>query len=259
MEPSNDPSIHNEPHLRDPEIPKPMNESVDRPLDFDQFVPSFSSESPDDVQHSVWDEPVLVNGLVRKPTEQDLTYSNWLRQRQLNWSQGKAWLATAMIAALSGPWALLLVLFNGLEFNRTNVIMVCFFAPLAQEVCKNAIALWVVERRPYFFTGWFQIFACSMASATIFVAIMKMISGYLFPPENMTWFLVMTSLFLFMHLVSSTLAATGLELIWRRAVFLRQPPRLEFGYRWFMGAFLVNLVYSTMIFLYELFIRLFAA
>ena len=250
MKPSKDPSIQNEPQMH-PQVFR--IDPVDPPVAFEGQPRALNKDSEEDVQHSVWDEPGLSNELSGSPSENDLTYANWLEGREAGWSQGKAWLVTFIVAILSGPLGLLLVAFNGLEFNRTSFISVCLFAPLVQEICKNAIALWVVERRPYFFTGWFQIFFCSLASGTIFVIIINSVWGLFGYQQQPSELVIAWMLFLPMHLATSTLVATGLEKIWRRVIFLRQPPRLEHGFRWFVAAIVLNVVYSTGVFVYELF------
>jgi hypothetical protein len=213
------------------------------------------------VDYSVFDEPGVA-GLVGKTAPDALTYSNWLTANMAQWSQTRAWAATLIISILSGPWAILAVSIN--EFNLGNfqstfyyrafdLLLVCAFVPLAQEIAKIALPLWVVEKRPFYFTGWFQIFFCSLASATVFVTIYNLFGLFFFPPTTVFELVFFWTAFLLMHLVCATLSATGLEKIWHSTMSTRQPPQMDQGYPWFMAAFLVHVAYATGLFLFQQF------
>ena len=219
---------------------------VDRAPGLNVRPPQFSNHSDEDVDHTVWDEPG-VRQLAGKPEPGALTYENWLDQREQEWSQAKAWAATFFLAILSGPFAIIAaILFGGIQSQSVGYFLLeCGFSPLIQEISKIALLLWVIEKRPYFFTGWFQIFLVSMISTTVFASVFNVVSHFAFPPDSTFEFVFDWTAFLGMHLVSGLLSAFGLELVWRRTLVKRVPPKLEFGYRWFISAFLVHVVYAA--------------
>lgn len=255
MKPSKDPSVNHEPHLGKLPPSKPTP-GVEQPEGLNIPAPQFSSTAQDHVDYSVWDEPAL-GDLAGKPKPGDLTYENWLSVRVDSWSQGNAWAATLVIGVLSGLWALGAAMFGGYTLaGEANVgvfgfLVVCGFAPLAQEICKVAIPLWVVEKRPYYFTGWFQIFLCSIMSATIFVAVNNAVSLFFIPPESRFGLMFFWSAYLLMHVICSALAAFGIERIWHSTMSTMRPPKMELGYPWFMSAFLVHAAFATGLFLYR--------
>ena len=169
---------------------------------------------------------------------------------------------TLIVAFLSGPWALLVLCLSCFEFGSGqsagfyrafDFLVVFAFVPLAQEMAKIALPLWVVEKRPFYFTGWFQIFFCSLASATVFVTIYNLLGQFFFPPESQFEMLFFWTVFLLMHLVCATLSATGLERIWHSTISARKQPRMELGYPWLMAAFLVHVIYASGFYLFQLF------
>ena len=156
MTPSKDPSIENEPHFqrRNQPEPKPAKPgpASDAPDGLHVPAPVFSKHSNEHIDYSVWDEPG-VSGMVGKPSPDALTYDNWLRDKQAQWSQGKAWIAAAIVALLSAPWAFLIVGLSGFETGyqgssggavAVGALVACGFIPLIQEIAKIALPLWVV-------------------------------------------------------------------------------------------------------------------
>ncbi len=290
MKPSKKPGIEHEPHVHpqsDPELrpqpgPDPPDDSTgesrrtspydpprvsgamrnsshqpnDAPLGFDSTVEHVSENIDETVDRSVWDEPGL--GSFAEGTPNDaLTYSRWLAARIHTWTQGKAWLMAIGIALLSGPWALLTSLLYFFQMNGNTAggaIVLCGFVPLVQQISKIAIMLWVIEKRPYFFTGWFQIFFCAIASSVVFVTVLNLIEGMMpipSPTAEIDWMIAWT-VFFAMHLVTSFLSSIGLEKVWRGCITGLKPPKLETGYRWFMAAYLLHVVYAVV---YTIFIQ----
>lgn len=247
MKPSRDPNIQYEPHLQKriydaqpDEAPFGMNVRA-RPL---------SGEKIDDVEHTVWDEPAL-SELGGKPPLEGLTYRKWLAENMSQWSQGKAWSVTLVVALLIAPsWAMITTVigwvFSGGQYQHLHALGA---QPLLEEICKIAVPLWIVEKRPYFFTGWFQIFFCALGSAALFAAMfLPLIWLGLsdFPNAPIVIFL-----YFLMHGVTGTLASIGLEKVWRRAIFLKERPQLTDGAVWFMSAYLVHLVWAVAFFIFQ--------
>ena len=261
MKPSKDHSVFNEPHLQAPQKHGDIDPIVDPPAGFNVPAPVFSNQSMDHVDYSVYDEPGVA-GMIGKAEPHALTYANWLIANMAGWSQSKAWAVTLIVSMLAGPWAILALCISFFEFGNYqstgyyrafDFLMVCAFIPLAQEIAKIALPLWVVEKRPFYFTGWFQIFFCSLASATVFVTIYNLFGQFFFPPRTVFGLLFFWTAFLLMHLICATLSATGLEKIWHATMSTRRPPHMELGYPWFMAAFLVHVAYATGFFLFQIF------
>ena len=192
MKPSKDHSVFSEPHLQAPQKHGDIDPIVDPPAGFNVPAPVFSNQSMDHVDYSVYDEPGVA-GMIGKAEPHALTYANWLTANMAGWSQSKAWAVTLIVSMLSGPWAILALCISFFEFGNYqstgyyrafDFLMVCAFIPLAQEIAKIALPLWVVEKRPFYFTGWFQIFFCSLASATVFVTIYNLFGQFFFPPRT---------------------------------------------------------------------------
>ena len=242
MKPSHDPSIENEPHLQGRSVaPDP----TDRPLGMNAIAPTFSKYSEEDIDHSVFDEPALSSEL-SGPTDADsLTYANWLEERKSGWSQGRAWVTAILVALLAGPWGLLGSLIGQMGSSAVDFFVACLIVPVCQEIFKIAIPLWIVEKRPYVFTGWFQLFLCAICSATFFASVHNLVLQVADPGMSQGMFIQQWTGFLLMHLVASTLAAIGLEKIWRRSLATGRPPKLEHGFNWFVMAIGLNVAYTT--------------
>ena len=161
----------------------------------------FTGQSPDDIEHTVWDEPGVA--ALSSPSEDAFTYSNWLEHNMAAWSEGRAWQMTFLLALLSGPWACVAIFLGGGHNPSVfNFMLTCCFAPLIYEIAKISLFLWAIEKRPYYFTGWFQIFLGTMVSATIFVSVFNAVSHWFFPPTRFALLFDWTA-YLTMHLVAS--------------------------------------------------------
>lgn len=242
--PSRNPSVFDEPHLQQGfQVP---DTAVDPPIGLNATPPVPAQIVAEDIDHTVWDEPVIGDAKAIGG-KNAATYANWLAEKQDGFSESQSWLVTFGIALLAGPWAIATWFFSGgYAWQSADLILTCCFVPLLQELGKIAFPLWVVEKRPYWFKGWFQIYFCGMASATICVTAINLIM----PFESEAQRIFSWTVFLTMHLVASFLSTIGLEKIWRIAIVERSRPKLENGYRWFMAAFLLNGFYSTAVWFY---------
>ena len=205
----------------------------------------------DEIEHSVWDEPALAQSFAGTPVNKSETYGGWLGDRIAETTELQSWGLTIGVALLSGPWALITWLFaGGFSWNSVDFFFACLILPMTQEIGKVAFPLWVVEKRPYWFQGWFQIFVCSLASATTFVVAINLFL-IITSLETQGQLIFQFTVYLTMHLLAAFFAAIGLEKIWRTAMVNQQRPRLEHGYRWFMIALLINISYSTVFWFYQ--------
>ena len=210
----------------------------DMPLGLNPTPKTFQSE---EIEHSVWDEPALA-GMATDPHD-DFNYAAWIRERQASTSEIKSWIFVLAIALLSCPWgAMTWFVYLG-NFGWGDVVTQLIFAPLMQEISKIALLLWVIEKRPYWIKGWFQIFICCLASASFFVVLFNWM-GWLMGTHPFGLWFQWTAFFL-MQLVASTVAAIGLEKVWHPTAYKHSPPVLEAGFNWFRAAFLINALFSA--------------
>jgi hypothetical protein len=248
MKSTNDPSIEFEPQYQTiPSRPKakprkdqPPAKNYDPPLGMNPVAESLSTLSDDDVEYSVWDEPCLPAAQKQYLSDDALTYANWFSERKADFGAASSWAVTLVIACLSGPWGLMTLLFYGYGsgWGWGQFTVTVLLAPLLQELGKIMVLLWVVEKRPYWFTSWFQIFICSIMSATCFVVVFNSI-GWLTGNAPMGQFFQWSAFFL-MHLMASSLSAIGLKKIWQETNDRLVRPKMDLGYPWFRAAFLIN-------------------
>lgn len=243
MKPNREPGIEHEPHLQ-----KRIYDSQPDELPFGMDVRArpLNGTRQEDVEHTVWDEPAL-STLAGTAPKEALNFKNWFEQHSKEWNQGKAWGVTVVVAFLIAPlWALASFLISGVFLSYGPAVAGSAFSvtfqPLIEEICKIAVPLWIVEKRPYFFTGWFQIFITAIGSATLFAAAFLGMM-VLIQPETLDSPIYIFSFFLF-HVATGALASIGLEKVWRRAAFRLERPQLTDGAAWFMAAFLVHLAWS---------------
>ena len=251
--PSNDPDIRNEPHLRQGSGVPNLDPAIDPPLGLNREAIGFSLASDEDIEHSVWNEPSLAPQVAAQIPESALTYANWLDQRRESWTQLNAWCVTLAIAALSVPCAMLAVIVQwttGNIFVVSNVIVACLIGPTLQEICKVLIPLWVVEKRPYFFTAWFQFFLIAIVTATSFTVVSNFFLSLALDTSELE--VDPQKLFLFqwvgvfgLNLITATVAAFGLEKIWRASLRDRRPPKLENGFPFFATAIGFHIAFAV--------------
>ena len=243
--PSKDPDIRYEPHLQKEN--HSADSAIDRPLGLVSNATPFSPQSDEDIDHSVWDEPSLVPAAVENAPENALTYENWLTQRRDSWSQWQAWVVTFGIILLSVPCAFVAAVASWISTNQfvaTDVVVACIGAPILQEIFKIMIPLWVVEKRPYLFTSWFQFFVFALASATIFTAMSNFFLSLTVNEITIAFFIFQWVGILGLNLVTSSIATFGLETIWRRTINTGKPPKLEHGYPYIATAIGLHIAFA---------------
>jgi len=247
--PSNDPDIRNEPHLLPGYGKNPADDpAIDAPLGLDAQPTPFSQHSEEDIDHSVWDEPSLSPDVLDRTPKSALTYANWLSQRRENWSQWQAWTVTLGVILLSIPCAVIAAFiswFSGNHYFVTDVILACIAGPILQEICKIMVPLWIVEKRPYLFTSWFQFFIFALATATVFTAVTNFLSSAMLAEVSQSMFLFQWVGVLGLNLVTAAIATFGLETIWRNAIRTGKPPKLEHGYPYFATAIGLHIAFAV--------------
>jgi RsiW-degrading membrane proteinase PrsW (M82 family) len=114
-----------------------------------------------------------------------LTYAEWLDWRIATTPVAQTWLVTLAIVLAAGPWGVLGALFENMTAGAWGLIAVTVIAPVVEETMKVAIALWVIEKRPYLFRMPVQILLCALAGGLAFAFIENLmylnvtIPGYL--------------------------------------------------------------------------------
>ncbi|QEG22577.1 hypothetical protein [Mariniblastus fucicola] len=246
--PPNDPDIRNEPHLRPGNVDPNLDPAIDTPLGFNSAAIQFSPSSEEDIDHSVWDEPSLTPAVSASVPDSALTYANWLSQRRESWTQWQAWTVTLGVVLLSVPLAAIaavISLFSGNQFFVTDVILACIAGPIIQEIFKIMVPLWIVEKRPYFFTTWFQFFVFALVSATVFAAVSNFFLSLAVKEVTRSFFLFQWVGILGLNLITASIATHGLETIWRNTINSGKPPKLDDGYPWFATAIGLHILFAA--------------
>ncbi len=246
---SNDPDIRNEPHLLPTYGKDPASDpAIDAPLGLESPAVNFSPHSEEDIDHSVWDEPSLAPNVLATTPESALTYANWLTRRRENWSEWQAWTATLGIILLSFPCAAIAAIISSVSGNHffvTDVFVACIAGPILQEICKIVVPLWIVEKRPYLLTTWFQFFVFALASATVFAVVSNFFLSMTVKEVTRPFFLFQWVGILGLNLVTAAIATFGLETIWRKTINSGKPPKLEHGYPYFATAIGLHIAFAV--------------
>ncbi len=240
---SSDPSIENEPHRAKSEFTgDEADPADDRPM-YD--VASAALVDEDQLEHGVWDEPALSPALAGRRPADALTYERWLAGGIARMTREQTWRNTLLIAACSGPWAILGALFGQAGvFNQ--VLLVCLIAPLTEEVMKAAASLWVVEKRPFMFSSRSQILLCAAASGLFFATVENVLYLHVgfrtASPGMATWrWTVCTAL----HAVCALIAGYGLSRVWHRTILTRTRPQISLATPFLVAAIVLHGVYNT--------------
>ena len=233
--PSTDPSIEHEPNRLDAEfLPEEAEEMAAAPL---------RSSDDVEVEHTVWDEPGLSSNLAGPAPKEAITFDRWLKKKIAETPEGSTWLIAVCIGVLSGILALPGTMFLGFQFGN-NPVSAFVFEPLAEEIVKLGLAIWIVEKRPYLFKFAIQIVIACVCSGCVFSVIESLVNSQL-KTRNAPW-LASGQLLVFrmtLHVVSSLLASFGLIRVWRHCIETATKPQLSRG-----GAFIVMAVAIHVIF-----------
>ena len=254
---SADPSIEHEPHLQAGPLPDDLiraNAEAEQ-LAERRLYPDAELTDTARIEHTVWDEPALSGETAGAAPEDQLTYARWLDRELVKITPTDTWNTTLLVALAAGPWgivgALISQAFDG-SFGFSGIMGAVLLAPVTEEITKVAAALWVVEKRPFWFGSPMQIMLCAAAGGLAFAMIENlMYLGFYAPgqgPAYVAWRLVVcTSL----HLVCSTIAGVGLVKIWQNSLTSRRRPELADGMPLFATAMVVHGLYNATVTLAE--------
>ncbi|HMP06523.1 MAG TPA: PrsW family glutamic-type intramembrane protease [Lacipirellulaceae bacterium] len=235
-------SIEDEPHFRPPALRPP---APPRPF---EDPPPASGSRPLEVEHSVWDELALAPELAGAPCDEQVTYARWLEARIAETSYGWSLAVTAAVVLLAGPLGIAGALWEGIAGGGRGawgLATVVVFGPVAEEIAKVALALWIVEKRPYWFKSIWQIMVAAAAGGLMFGVIENLIYLHIYIPDaspalaRFRW-TVCTAL----HLNCSSVAGVGLARVWDHTMRTRTPPQLGRAMPWLAIAMLAHGLYN---------------
>ena len=249
--PDNNPSIENEPHLQQPFMALDPSEAK-----AEQTLSRQSDTEHDAVEQTVWDEPTLNADLAGEAAEGQLTYARWLAKNMAATSWPKSWLLTLATAMVAGPLAVVGALFASGEQGLTGaatLLMVTVVVPVTEEVMKVSAALWVVEKRPFWFKSIGQILLCTLVSGILFGVIENLLYLYVYIPDaapslaRWRWTVCVG-----LHMNCSFVAGVGVARIWYNAIREQHRPLLGLGMPWFFIAIAGHGLYNLTVTLAEM-------
>ncbi len=241
---SHDPSIEHEPHLADNEFPDDETEAT-AGLGMD---PIGGGESFDDeVEHGVWDEPGISRDLTGPIPDDAATYAAWLAKGRQEVTAQKSWRICWLVVLLAGPWSVLATFITHFSGGfRGGIVVICVIGPIIEEIMKASAILWIVEKRPYFFTSRLQILICALASGFCFAVIENFLylNVYIADPTP-TIILVRWTACVALHVGCTLIAGWGLSRVWRRTMNSSTRPDIRKASPYLMAAATVHGLYNT--------------
>ena len=251
--PNHDPSIEHEPHLRGGKFASDPSEKVAN--DIVRHAAEKQTEE-DQVEHSVWDEPSRSPELTGQSPPLALNYSDWIDHRISETTATYSWLVTLGVAALAGPLAFVgtfLGAFTGHGETILGITMIVVFAPMMEEMMKVAMALWIVEKKPYLFLTRAQIAICALASGFVFAACENFLYLNIYVPDPssalITWRWTVCGA---LHMACALVASMGLMRIWTQAIENRSRPQLALGTAYIVAAVIIHGSYNLFAILLEM-------
>jgi uncharacterized membrane protein YidH (DUF202 family) len=236
--PSSDPSIAHEPQFTGGTVePDPSEHTAAAP------GPATEEQL---VWHSVWDEPALDPALGGTGRADGLDYASWIERGRQRTSAAFSWSITAVAMLLAGPFAVLGAVITSGE-STWALVRLTVFGPLAEEVLKVALALMVVERRPYWFSSSAQILVAALGGSLAFAAIENLLYLKFYVPTPSDLLVAWRwSICVALHVGGSLLAGIGLTRMWHWAWQRHERPHLSVAAPWFVAAIVIHGSYNFM-------------
>ncbi len=143
-----------------------------------------AGETPDrqsTVEQSVWEEPGRSRELSRRPADA-VSRVQWLQGRRQRVSAARSWAVTLGVALAAAPFSITGLLLGG-GATAFSIMAIVVFGPLAEEMMKVALPLYVAERRPYLFRGKAQIALCGLLSGLAFASVENLLYLEVYIPD----------------------------------------------------------------------------
>jgi hypothetical protein len=242
--PGHDPNIFDEPFYH-------LDEGAPlAPLESDLIPNAHSlSETPDQV---VWDEPAI--RAFKKPPKDAASFSHWYMYKKEITPDLNKWMMWGLVALLGGPMALLSALAFGNPTHLGGYFLVIVIAPILEEIAKVALALVLLESKPYMVSNGMQIVLACMLSGFFFGSVENLLYLHVYIPDPSpfisTWrWSVCTA----MHTGTTTIASLGLLRAWRYADEQMCRPPIHLGFPLFATAMIIHGSYNTLALILEYF------
>lgn len=247
MPPSRDDSIFNEPHMKAAAGirgtgPTPAEKAVEPPIQ----PPDPALQSLDErLEHSIWNEPTISDRFVPNDPRDRIDYQEWLDQRRERTSALKSWSVTLLICLVAGPASIASVALVDV-FDR-SLLMLVVFGPVAEELAKNLIGLYVAEKRPYLFKSSGQILLCSAMGGLVFALIENLLYLHVYI-ENPSPGLVLWryTICVALHMICAVIAGLGVRKLWLTAVNEHKRPDVSSATPYFAVAATLHGLYNLM-------------
>lgn len=248
--PNRDHGVHHEPHFSlDPHQADQTEAGADELLQREWDRASLA----DHVEHNVWEEPAVSRVLSGDPDESQLTYQGWLWSALQDTSRLHTWGVTLLVILAAGPAGIVGALITGTTGAGAasgvagfgQVLAAVVMGPITEEITKIALALWIVEKRPYWFSSIGQILLCAAAGGLAFAAIENLVYFHIYVPEHTAEFeRFRWTACVGLHVGCSLTAGLGLARIWDNAIRNLHRPRIAMGVPWFVTAMVGHGLYN---------------
>jgi RsiW-degrading membrane proteinase PrsW (M82 family) len=177
----------------------------------------------------------------------------------------RTWCVTLLVVLAAGPWGVLGALFNNTGSGAWGLITVIVLAPVIEEIMKIALALWVIEKRPYLFRMPAQILLCALAGGLAF-ALIENLMYFLFQQPNgpqipgiehpstaaANWFVWRWTVCTGLHATCSFFSGLGLVRMWSRAIAQRARPDIAYAAPMIIAAMICHGLYNGLVTVAEL-------
>ncbi len=178
------------------------------------------------------------------------SYQTWLRTRMDATTEAKSWRTALLLALIGGPWAVISTFLGSDPFVggplASALVLVVVFGPATEEVVKVAVALWVVETRPYLFRRVEQLQVATLGAAALFAVIENILYLYVYYPQHDLLFALWRwTICVALHVGCTALATRGVAMVWRRCVTELRPARLGNALPYLIGAIVVHGCYNV--------------
>lgn len=204
---------------------------------------------------SVWEEPTTSESLSGRAPDDAVTYARWLDARVAERDVGRSWGITGLLALAAGPFAIVGAFAGAIWGGGQGLfgaIVLVVFGPIVEEVCKVALATYVVERKPYLFLSRAQILICAGAAGLVFSVIENLLYLHVYvrlpSAELVLW---RWTVCVALHVGCSMLAGMGLARAWRDGMRDKRRPDLVPATRWLVGAIVLHGAYNALAIMLE--------